>query len=80
MAEAFSLSGCVGSTVLRRSEGAHVRFTLITIWSDEDALTAFARTDAAVHYPGDDVFGLVPDERATHHAVVDEKRTVTIGV
>jgi hypothetical protein len=53
---ATSLGGCLGVTVLQRPDDRGVRFTLLTYWRDETALSGFARDTSAVHYLGDSAF------------------------
>jgi heme-degrading monooxygenase HmoA len=69
VAEARSLDGCLGAIILRRSEAQRELFTLVTFWRDESAVAEFARGDTAVHYFGDEAFGLMPDNAAVHYAV-----------
>jgi heme-degrading monooxygenase HmoA len=72
IAEAETIDGFLGATVLRRDEGGRARFTLVTCWVDESAVRHFAGTDddTARLYPGDEQFGLLPDRTATHHKVM----------
>jgi hypothetical protein len=42
----------------------------LTFWRDESAVAEFARGNTAVHYIGDEAFGLIPDDSAVHYAVV----------
>ena len=76
VAEAHAVEGNLGASVLRRTEGDRVRFTLLTIWSDAEAVRRFAGddVDAARLYPGDDRFGLMPEHRATLHDIVQPER------
>lgn len=64
--------GNEGIVCLRRVEGDHAEFTILTLWRDRRAIEAFAGadTDRAVFYPEDDVFLVRRDERAGHHEVV----------
>jgi heme-degrading monooxygenase HmoA len=70
VAEAGSLNGCLGAIILRRSKAERELFTLLTFWRDESAVAEFARGNTAVHYIGDEAFGLIPDDSAVHYAVV----------
>jgi hypothetical protein len=72
VAEVRAVEGNLGAIVLRRTEGGRVRFTLLTVWSDADAVRRYAGDDidAARLYPGDDRFGLVPERRAAQHDIL----------
>ena len=62
-----------GVLVLRERDGDRERFELISLWSDMDAVRAFAGEDPerGVFYPRDDEFLVERDERVTHREVAD---------
>lgn len=72
VAEVQAVEGNLGAIVLRRAEGGRVRFTLLTVWSDVEAVRRYSGSDinAAKLYPGDDRFGLEPDLRAAQHEIL----------
>lgn len=64
--------GNEGIVCLRRLDGGHAEFTILTLWEDERATEAFAGPDAAraVFYPEDEAFLVRRDEQACHYEVV----------
>lgn len=64
--------GCHEVRLWRADEGAIARFTLVSIWSDMDAIRTYAgdEPEVAVLYPDDERFELVPDRVVEHHALV----------
>jgi heme-degrading monooxygenase HmoA len=74
VAEAVALPGCRGYQILRREAGGGmVEFTLLTYWSAEDDLRAFAGDDPgrAVLYPGDEAFRIAPETTVRHYEVAE---------
>ena len=67
-----STSGNVDVTVLRRDEGEHVRFLVISRWSSREAIRAFAGEDEErAHYRPDALQFLIdPAPFATHYEVL----------
>jgi quinol monooxygenase YgiN len=65
--------GLVDVALWRRDEDGWAIFTLVSTWRDMDSVRAYAGDEPtrAVHYPGDDAFGLVADTFATHHEIVE---------
>lgn len=63
---------CVNVMLLRSTEGDWAVFELTSVWTDMGAIQAYAGPDAdrAVLYPGDEVFGLVPELQARHFELV----------
>lgn len=64
--------GCHEIKLWRTDEDAIVRFTLVSIWSDMDAIRSYAgnEPEVAVLYPDDQCFELVPDRVVKHSALV----------
>lgn len=64
--------GNEGIVCLRRFDGSHAEFAILTLWEDDRAIEAFAGSDGAraVFYPEDDAFLVRRDERAAHYEVV----------
>jgi hypothetical protein len=71
VASSARLAGHAGAQILRRDCGGHVDFRLITYWQSWDAIRQFAGPDpsAAVLYPGDERYQLVPCLTVEHHLV-----------
>ena len=69
VSEIQEIEGFLEATVLRRAEGDRARFTLLTTWTDYEAVRRFAGDDTqtARTYPGDEQFDLIADLDATHH-------------
>lgn len=65
--------GCVDVALWRRDEREWAIFTLISTWEDMECIRAHAGPDPsrAIHYPGDEAFGLVPDMNVIHHELID---------
>ena len=63
-----------GVLVLRRLEGQHVRFLVISHWKSLDAIRAFAGDDVErAHYrPAALAFLVDPEPFATHYEVLSE--------
>ena len=67
-----------GVFALRRVDGEHAEWLLVTLWDSPDAVRAFTGSAAgddaaltrAVFYPEDDRFLTAGDARATHYEVV----------
>lgn len=64
--------GNEGIVCLRRLDGDHAEFTILTLWRNHRAIEAFAGPDAAraVFYPEDEAFLVRRDEQASHYEVV----------
>ncbi|MFW6088610.1 MAG: hypothetical protein ACODAB_02585 [Gemmatimonadota bacterium] len=64
--------GNEGIVCLRRVEGGHAEFTILTLWENDRAIEAFAGPDSAraVFYPEDEAFLVRREERAGHYEVV----------
>jgi heme-degrading monooxygenase HmoA len=58
--------------VLRRNEGAHVHFLLLSLWSSHEAIVAYAGPDIerAHYYPYDLECLIDPEPRVAHYDVV----------
>lgn len=67
-------AGNLGLTVLRREEGEHVRFLVVSRWDSLDAIRAFAGDDVErAHYrPAAREFLIDPDPFATHYEVLSD--------
>ena len=65
--------GNLGVTVLRRIEGDHAHFLIISYWESMSAIHAFAGDDVekAVYYPEDDDFLLGREPNVNHYEVLD---------
>jgi heme-degrading monooxygenase HmoA len=61
--------------MLRRLEGDRAEFVMISLWSSEEAIRAFAGDDIsiAVFYPEDDRYLIERELTATHYEVVDRR-------
>ena len=59
--------------VLRRIEGEHAHFLLISLWDSYDAIRKFAGDDLekAHYYPEDDEFLLEKESTVLHYEVLD---------
>jgi heme-degrading monooxygenase HmoA len=62
-----------GVYVLRRIEGEHAHFLLISLWDSYDAIRKFAGDDLekAHYYPEDDEFLLEKESNVYHYEVLD---------
>ena len=67
-----STEGNRGVFVLRRSEGNHAHFLLISLWENLEAIRRFAGDDVerARYYPEDARFLLEREPRVTHYEVL----------
>ena len=67
--------GNEGVLMLRRLEGDRAEFVMISLWSSEEAIRAFAGDDIsiAVFYPEDDRYLIERELTATHYEVVDRR-------
>lgn len=67
-----AVPGNRGVQVLRRSEGPHVHFLLVSLWSSREAIVAYAGPDIArAHYYPYDLECLIdPEPRVAHYEVV----------
>ncbi len=61
-----------GVYVLRRSEGQHVHFLLVSLWDSPEAIRAFAGEEIkrARYYPEDDEYLLDREPTVTHYEVL----------
>jgi len=64
--------GCFDMQLWRRDDEEWAIFTLVSTWRDMASIRAYAgdRPEQAVLYPGDEVFGLVPDLTVQHHELL----------
>ncbi len=64
--------GCQGVYVLRRIEGDHAHFLLLSLWESADAIRQFAGPDMerAVYYPEDPDYLLELEPNVTHYEVL----------
>lgn len=65
-------NGNQGVYVLRRIEGNHAHFLLLTLWESEDAIREFAgpAIEKAKYYPEDADFLLELEPTVTHYEVL----------
>ena len=65
-------AGCVEIRLWRRDEAGSALFTLVSTWSDMDAICAYAgdTPEIAVVYPDDDRFELLSDRYVTHYELI----------
>ncbi len=63
-----------GVHVLRRNEGGHTHFLLVTLWDSWDSIRAFAGDDVerAKYYPEDREFLIELEPHVVHYEVVGE--------
>jgi heme-degrading monooxygenase HmoA len=71
--EYLGTPGNRGVQVLRRVDGAHAHFLLVTLWDSWDAIRAFAGDDVerAKYYPEDAEFLLELEPTVTHYDVLE---------
>ena len=67
-----------GVSVLRRNQGEHCEFMLISLWESMDAVRAFAgeNPDRSVYYPEDEHFLLQMEPLVRHYEVAEQFGTV----
>ena len=67
-------SGNRGVTVLRRVQGEHCEFMLVSLWDSMDAVRAFAgeNPDKSVYYPEDDRYLLDMEPLVRHYEVAEQ--------
>jgi len=67
--------GNEGVFMLRRIEGDRAEFVMISLWSSEEAIRAFAGDDisVAVFYSDDERFLIEREMTVTHYDVVDRR-------
>lgn len=72
LSEYAATPGNEGILALRRMDGDHAEFTIVTLWRDARAIEGFAGGDVkrAVFYPEDETYLVRRDESAEHHEVV----------
>lgn len=65
-------TGCVAVRLYRKTLDGWAHFLLCSTWKDMDAIRNYAGStpEAAVLYPDDDAFGLVPDRHVAHYEVL----------
>jgi heme-degrading monooxygenase HmoA len=65
-----------GVQMLRRREGAHVHFLLLSLWISREAIKAYAGPDIerAHYYPYDLECLIDPEPRVAHYEVVASAR------
>jgi len=65
-------SGCCDVRLWRRDDADVAIFTLVSLWTDMDAIRAYAgeAPETAVLYPEDEAFELVPDRIVEHHLLL----------
>ena len=65
-------SGCCDVRLWRRDDAGVAEFTLVSLWTDMDAIRAYAgeTPEIAVLYPEDEAFGLDPDRTVQHHQLL----------
>ena len=63
-----------GVTVLRRVQGEHCEFMLVSLWDSMDAVRAFAgeNPDKSVYYPEDDRYLLDMEPLVRHYDVAEQ--------
>ncbi|HXD84816.1 MAG TPA: hypothetical protein VN599_10335 [Rudaea sp.] len=63
-----------GVNVLRREQGEHCEFMLISLWDSMDAVRAFAgeNPDKSVYYPEDDRYLLDMEPLVRHYEVAEQ--------
>ncbi|MBS0439174.1 MAG: antibiotic biosynthesis monooxygenase [Proteobacteria bacterium] len=63
-----------GVNVLRREQGEHCEFMLISLWESMDAVRAFAgeNPDKSVYYPEDDRYLLDMEPLVRHYEVAEQ--------
>ena len=68
----FATPGFRGVYALRRIEGDHAHFLLISLWDSMDAIRKFAgpEPEKAVYYPEDKDFLLEFEPHVTHYEVL----------
>ncbi len=66
--------GNLGVHVLRRAEGAHVHFFMVSWWDASESIRAFAGEDVARarYYPEDADYLLELEPTVTHYDVLDD--------
>jgi heme-degrading monooxygenase HmoA len=67
--------GNEGVFMLRRVDGDRAEFVVMSLWSSEETIHAFAGDDisVAVFYPEDDRYLIERELTATHYEVVDRR-------
>ena len=68
-------AGNEGVFMLRRLDGDRAEFVVMSLWSSEEVIHAFAGDDisVAVFYPEDDRYLVARELTATHFEVVDRR-------
>ena len=63
-----------GVSVLRRNQGEHCEFMLISLWESMDAVRAFAgeNPDRSVYYPEDEQYLLQMEPLVRHYEVAEQ--------
>jgi heme-degrading monooxygenase HmoA len=63
--------GCADIQLWRRDSDGCAHFRVVSLWTSMEAIRDYAgdSPEAAVLYPGDEVFGLIPDTVVEHYDV-----------
>lgn len=71
--------GCLEVRLWRHDAEGRARFLLLSTWASLEAIRAYTgdHPEAAVLYPGDERFGLVPDRSATHYRILELKGSMS---
>lgn len=72
--ECAALPGYLGHQVLERIREDMVEITLVTYWCTMDDITAFAGENPSLArlYPGDEVYGIIPEPQVRHDVVLEQ--------
>jgi len=70
--ETSSLPGYLGHQILERQLDGQMEITLVTYWTSTEAIAAFAGKDIGVArlYPGDEQYGITPENIVRHYEVL----------
>ncbi len=72
--ECVALPGYLGHQVLERTVEGLLEITLVTYWRSMENIAAFAGYDhsQARLYPGDELFGIIPEPHVRHDVVLEQ--------
>lgn len=72
--ECVALPGYLGHQVLERTVDELVEITLVTYWRSMEDIVAFAGDEPSMArlYPGDEVYGIIPEPQVRHDLVLDQ--------
>jgi heme-degrading monooxygenase HmoA len=72
LADYQATEGNLGVLVLRRDEGGHAEFLMITLWESEDAIKGFTGDDInlARYYPEDNFYFAELEPNVAHYDVI----------